>query len=217
MRLVLLGPPGAGKGTQARILGSAHKLVVMTSGDMVRALAAKSDQLGRHVKGVMETGSLIDDELMIRIVESRLGEPDGQGSFVLDGFPRTLIQARRLDRWLQQHQTQLDRVIEIQVDDSSLIGRISGRFSCADCGAGYHDQHRPTKVEGVCDECDSSKLERRSDDDIAVVRNRLAQYHVQTSPLLPYYQQQGLLRCVQGLEQVQEVARRIADALDGKA
>lgn len=215
MRLVLLGPPGAGKGTQARILGLARELMVLASGDMARTLAAGSDELGRHVKGVMESGGLLDDDLMIRIVEARLA--DCQDKFVLDGFPRTLIQAQSLDRWLQQRQARLDWVIEIQMDDSSLIGRISGRFSCADCGAGYHEQHRPTKVEGVCDECASLRLEHRSDDEVAVVRNRLAQYHVQTRPLLPYYQQQGLLRRIDGLNQVQEVARRIDDVLEGKS
>lgn len=214
MKVVLFGPPGAGKGTQARILGSARGWVVLTSGDMVRAMAARPDELGLEIKQVMESGALIDDRLMIGALESRLSEDDCRKSFILDGFPRTLPQASALDRWLERLQTRLDRVIEIQLDDSFLIGRITGRFSCVDCGAGYHDQHRPTKVPGVCDECESSRLRRRSDDEVTTVRHRLAQYHAQTSPLLPYYRQRGLLYCVAGLGQVQEVARQISEIID---
>lgn len=215
MKVVLFGPPGAGKGTQARILGSARGWVVLTSGDMVRAMAARPDEPGLGIKQVMESGALIDDQLMIGAVEARLSEDDCRESFILDGFPRTLVQASALDQWLERLQARLDRVIEIQVGDDFLIERITGRFGCVNCGAGYHDLHRPTEVSGICDECGSSHLERRSDDGVTAVRNRLAQYHARTSPLLPYYRQQGLLYCVPGLGPVQEVSRRISEIING--
>lgn len=213
MNLILLGPPGAGKGTQASRLEEAHGLKHLSTGDMLRAAVASGSPLGQQAKAVMEAGQLMPDEIIIRMIADRIEEPDCKNGFVLDGFPRTVPQAEALDSMLAEKGERVDLVIEIAVDEAALVERIAGRFSCARCGAGYHDRFRRPKVEGVCDVCGSTEFTRRKDDTEETVRARLEAYREQTAPILPYYEAKGLLRRVDGMADVDEVTRQIAEAL----
>ena len=214
MNLILLGPPGAGKGTQAKELEEGRGLVWLSTGDMLRSAVASGSETGRRAKVVMERGELVSDDIMIAMIAERIGRPDCARGFILDGFPRTVAQAEGLDRMLEREGRRLDRVIEMRVDDDALVDRISGRFSCAACGAGYHDRHRRPRVEGVCDDCGGTEFSRRKDDNAETVTTRLAAYHAQTAPLLPYYRARGALATVDGMASIDEVKRQIAAALE---
>lgn len=217
MNLILLGPPGAGKGTQAKRLEQAHGLVQLATGDMLRAAVASGSALGRRVKAIMESGRLVPDAIMIEMIAERIAEPDCAQGFILDGFPRTVPQAEALDAMLAEHGRRLDHVILMEVDEAALIDRLGGRFSCAHCGASYHERHHRPQVDGVCDNCGTSSLVCRADDRPEAVATRLAAYRDQTAPILPYYRARGILRAVDGMAEIDEVARQIEAVLRNAA
>ena len=217
MRLVLLGPPGAGKGTQAQWLRDTYGIPQLSTGDMLRSAVARGTDIGRQAKAVMEAGKLVSDDIINGIVADRIDEPDCRPGFVLDGFPRTVAQAEALDRMLAERHQALDAVIEIQVDVDALVERISGRFTCARCGTGYHDSFKPTKVAGVCDVCGATEFVRRPDDNAETVKARLAASAAQTAPLLPYYAARGLVKPVDGMAPIGEVTASIQRAVAGTA
>jgi len=214
MNIILLGPPGAGKGTQAQLLEEKHGLIQLSTGDMLRASIRHKEPLGLEAKKVMEAGGLVPDALMIKLIEERIGFPDCEKGFILDGFPRTVPQAEALDRMLASKEKKLDAVIELKVDEPMLIDRIAGRFACANCGASYHDKFKPTKKPGVCDECGSKTFTRRPDDNAETMKTRLKTFHEQTAPILPYYRQKGILKSVDGMKSVGDVQREIESVLN---
>jgi adenylate kinase len=203
MNLILLGPPGAGKGTQAHRLETVGGLKQLSTGDMLRAA------LGNEVKGIMVRGDLVPDEIMVKMISERIGEPDCAAGFILDGFPRTVPQAEALDKMLEEKDLKLDHVIELQVDDALLVDRIAGRYTCATCGAGYHNSNMKPQKEGVCDGCKGTEFVRRKDDTAETVATRLRAYHGQTAPLLPYYQGRGTLKSVDGMGSIEAVAEAL--------
>ncbi len=211
MSLVLPGPPGAGKGTQAQRLERDRGLVQLSTGDMLRAAVASGSELGRRAKAVMDTGELMPDDIMVRIIAERIDGIDT--GFILDGFPRTPAQAMALDAMLAEKGLGLDAVIEIQVDEEALIERIAGRFSCAKCGAGYHDKFQRPERDGVCDRCGGSEFVRRSDDTAEAMRTRLEAYRRQTEPILPYYRDKGILKAVDGMAEIDGVTQQIEGIL----
>ena len=213
MRLIIMGPPGAGKGTWARVISEIYGIVVITTGDLLREAVAKDTEEGRIAGAHIKRGDLVPDEIVIKIVAERISAPDCAKGFILDGFPRTLIQAAALDSLLQSQGKQIDAVIEIKVDDAILIDRISGRYMCADCGASYHDTNHKPKVPGVCDRCGSTQFTRRKDDNTETVRNRLMAYYRETAPLIGYYFAKGRLRSVDGMAPIPEVASQIEAVL----
>jgi adenylate kinase len=213
MRLILLGPPGAGKGTQAQRLADAFDIVQLSTGDMLRAAVAAGTEIGRQAKAVMDAGDLVSDEIVVGIISDRIDESDCANGFILDGFPRTVAQAEALDVMLAEKGLKLDAVIEMQVEDAVLVDRVSGRYTCAKCGAGYHDRNLQPKVEGVCDRCGSTEFSRRSDDNAETVGARLAAYHEQTAPLLPYYGERGVLKSVDGMASIDDVTRQMKSVL----
>ena len=215
MNIILLGPPGAGKGTQAKILEERHGLKQLSTGDMLRAAAAEGTELGRRAKSVMDRGDLVSDDIVVAIIAERLGRPDVSKGFILDGFPRNTAQAEALDRMLVSKKLKLDRVIEIKVDDEELIRRIAGRYTCAKCGKGYHDQFAPALKAGICDNCGSKDFIRRPDDNEKTVRDRLKVYNKQTAPLISHYRKKGALKTVDGMAAIKEVARQIERSLNG--
>ena len=217
MNIILLGPPGAGKGTQAKRIEERFSLVQLSTGDMLRALVASGSALGHKAKQIMEAGQLMPDDMMIEMIASRIDQPDCANGFILDGFPRTTGQAEALDDMLEEKGLRLDAVVEIKVDEEALVERITGRFTCKACGAGYHDKfHRP-KREGICDGCGGGEFTRRADDNEETVRSRLEAYRNQTAPILPYYSKKGLLRSVDGMAEIDEVTRQLEALLAGKS
>jgi adenylate kinase len=214
MRLVLLGPPGAGKGTQAERIAAKYDIPHLSTGEMLREAVAADTEMGRRAKAIMDAGQLVPDDVMNRLVAQRIAQPDATRGFVLDGFPRTVAQARALEGLLQQCHQRLDAVLELAVDDDALVDRISGRFACAQCGAGYHDRFKQLKAEGVCDACGSREFVRREDDNAKTVRARLKAYHAQTAPLLPCYVDKGLLAAVDGMAEIDQVSAEVLRTID---
>jgi adenylate kinase len=213
MNIVLLGPPGAGKGTQAKRIEERYGLVQLSTGDMLRAAAKSGSEIGKKAKALMDAGKLVPDDVVIQLIAERIEEPDCKKGFILDGFPRTTKQAEALDAMLADKGLKLDHVIELEVDDAALIDRISGRFTCAKCGAGYHERYHRPKTDGVCDKCGSSEFTRRADDKAETVKTRLAAYHAQTAPILPYYRARGALKAVDGMAAIDAVTAAIEKVL----
>ena len=210
----MLGPPGAGKGTQAKRLETAYGLVQLSTGDMLRAAVAAGTAIGQRAKAVMEAGELVSDDIVVSIIAERITEPDCAAGFILDGFPRTVVQAEALDAMLTASDRRIDGVLEMTVDDEALVGRIAGRFSCTKCGAAYNDELNRPKVENVCDICGANEFTRRKDDNAETMGARLAAYHAQTAPLLPYYAARGVLRSVDGMADIDEVTRQLREVVD---
>lgn len=215
MNLILLGPPGAGKGTQAQEISAKRGMVQLSTGEMLRAAVKAGTEVGMKAKAIMEQGGLVSDDIVIGIIADRIDQPDCAKGFILDGFPRTLPQAAALDKLLVAKRKKLDAVIEMRVDDGLLVERISGRFSCAKCGAGYHDKHKPTRMPGVCDSCGSQQFSRRADDNAETVKNRLMAYYRETAPLIGYYFAKGNLKTLDGMAAIDDVTRAIDKILDG--
>jgi adenylate kinase len=215
MNIILLGPPGAGKGTQAQRLQNDLGMIQLSTGDMLRAAVASGSDLGKEAKGVMEAGKLVPDALMVGLIEDRIAQPDCAKGFILDGFPRTEAQAQALDTMLSKSGTKLDQVIEMEVDEKALTERVVGRFTCAKCGTGYHEMFKRPKVDGVCDVCGSKEFTRRKDDNAETMKTRMVAYRAQTEPLLPYYRAKGVLKKVDGMAAMDEVYRQIRGVLAG--
>ena len=213
MNIILLGPPGAGKGTQAKELNRRHGLVQLSTGEMLRAAIASGSDLEKKVKTIMETGALVPDDTMIRMISERIDRPDCANGFILDGFPRTPAQAEALDGMLARQNLKIDYVIEMSVDVEILTKRIVGRYSCAECGAGYHDEFQKPTRSGICDHCGTNDFSRRSDDKPETVRARLDAYETQTAPLLPYYQKQDSLVTINAMDEIANVTAEIEAVL----
>lgn len=215
MNIILLGPPGSGKGTQAQELHRRHGLVQLSTGDMLRAAIASGSDLGEKVKSIMDSGALVPDDTMIRMISERIEHPDCANGFILDGFPRTPAQAEALDVMLSQKSMKIDHVIEMSVDIEILTKRIVGRYSCDECGAGYHDEFQKPARAGICDYCGSTGFSRRSDDKPETVIARLDAYEAQTAPLLPYYQKSNSLITVDAMAEIAKVTAEIEVVLGG--
>jgi len=213
LNIILLGPPGAGKGTQAARLQASRGMIQLSTGDMLREAVAAGTPVGLKAKAVMERGELVSDAIVSALIGERL-DASADKCAIFDGFPRTGHQAEALEILLGERGRRLDYVIELAVDEEALVERITGRFSCARCGTGYHDTFRPTQVPGVCDVCGSTEFVRRKDDNEQTVRRRMEEYRAKTAPILPYYEARGLVRHVDGLASVDQVAAQIAAILD---
>jgi len=214
LNIILLGPPGAGKGTQAARLQAARGMIQLSTGDMLREARASGSPIGDKVKAIMDAGELVSDAIVTALIGERLDTCTECGA-IFDGFPRTRAQAEALDLLLDERGRRLDHVIQLVVDEEALVTRITGRFTCANCGTGYHEKFHPTAVPGVCDACGSTEFKRRPDDNEQTVRTRMAEYRAKTEPILPYYEQKGLLRRVDGMASVDEVTAQIDAILDG--
>lgn len=207
--LILLGPPGAGKGTQARMLEETFGLVQLSTGDLLRAAVAAGTDAGKQAKAVMEAGELVSDEIVIAILRDRLSQDDCANGVILDGFPRTTVQAEALDALMFDMDQSIRAAVSLEVDDTAMVKRISGRFTCANCGEGYHDTFKTPTVEGVCDKCGSTDMTRRADDNAETVASRLSAYHAQTAPLIDYYDGKGVLARVDAMGEIDAVAREL--------
>lgn len=214
MNIILLGPPGAGKGTQAAMLVDERNMVQLSTGDMLRAARTSGTEMGKKVAGVMDRGELVTDEIVIGLIREQLETAKADGGFIFDGFPRTLAQADALNDLLSTVGQTLDAVIEMRVDDTALVSRITGRYTCANCGEGYHDTAKTPAKEGVCDKCGSTEFNRRADDNEESLRTRLMSYYKDTSPLIGYYYAKGQLQSIDGLAAIDVVKASIAEALD---
>jgi len=214
VNLILLGPPGAGKGTQAKGLQERHSIVQLSTGDMLRAEVASGSELGQQAKEIVDFGGLVSDDLIINMISSRIDQDDCKNGFILDGFPRTTPQAEALDKMLEEKSFIINHVIELKVDDEAMVTRITGRYTCAGCGAGYHDEFQKTKESGVCDKCGGTEFSRRADDNAEIVRSRLEAYHDQTAPIVSYYEDKGVMKSVDGMASINEVKGQL-DAILG--
>jgi adenylate kinase len=215
MRLILLGPPGAGKGTQAQRIVEKYGIPQLSTGDMLRAAVAAQTEVGQRAKAVMDAGKLVSDDIVIAIVAERIDQPDCENGFILDGFPRTLVQADATEKMLEAKGIELTAVVEIRVEDDILAERIAGRYTCANCGAGYHDDNLKPQVSGVCDKCGSTHFKRRPDDNRDTVKTRLQAYYKETSPLIGYYYAKGKLLAVDGMADIDSVTAEIENVLSG--
>jgi adenylate kinase len=216
MNIILLGPPGAGKGTQAARLVHDRGIVQISTGDMLREAVRAGTEVGRMADEIMKAGKLLPDDVMSQILGARLDQPDTGRGVIFDGYPRTQAQAEALDRLLAERGRHLDFVIELDVDEDALVDRITGRFTCAKCGEGYHDRYKLPKVPGLCDVCGSEDFKRRADDNEEAVRTRMSEYRAKTAPILPFYETKGLVRRVDGMAPIDEVGAAIDAILDGR-
>ncbi len=212
--LILLGPPGAGKGTQARMLEEKFGLVQLSTGDLLRGAVAAGTEAGKAAKAVMEAGQLVSDAIVIAVLKDRLEEGDTGKGVILDGFPRTIAQAEALDSLLAGKGQKITAVISLEVEDEAMIERISGRYTCAKCGEGYHDTFKKPAVAGVCDVCGSTEFKRRADDNAETVRSRLVAYHAQTAPLIEFYKARGVLAEVEAMGSIDEIAANLATIVE---
>jgi adenylate kinase len=213
MNIILLGPPGAGKGTQAKRLEETHGMVQLATGDMLRAAVAQGTEVGKKAKPIMDAGQLVPDDILIAMIAERIDQADCAPGFILDGFPRTVPQAEALDAMLRTRRLKLDHVIEMQVDEAALLERVTGRFTCSTCGASYHDKFNRPTVEGTCDVCGGKTFTRRADDTAETIKARLAAYRAQTAPILPYYRSKGILDTIDGMAPIEAVAEAIDSIL----
>jgi adenylate kinase len=211
--LVLLGPPGAGKGTQARMLEEQFGLVQLSTGDLLRAAVKAGTEAGKQAKAVMEAGDLVSDEIVIAILRDRLSEPDCANGVILDGFPRTTVQAAALDALMAETGQSIRAAVSLEVDDAAMVERISGRYTCSNCGEGYHDRFKVPAIEGVCDKCGGTEMTRRADDNAETVESRLRAYHAQTAPLIDYYDGKGVLARVDAMGDIDDVAQELSAAV----
>jgi len=216
MNIVFLGPPGAGKGTQAKILIERYGIPQISTGDMLREHRAKGTELGKQAQEYMDRGQLVPDEIILGMVKERLSQPDCERGFILDGFPRTVAQAEALDRILAEMGKELNFALALIVPDELLVERLTGRRTCKNCGMMYHIKYKPPKVEGKCDVC-GGQLYQRADDNEETVRNRLMVYHEQTAPLIEYYKNKGILREIDGSKSIEEITQQLISILEGKA
>lgn len=214
MNIILLGPPGAGKGTQSAHLVDTRGMRQLSTGDMLRAAVKAQTEVGLRAKAVMERGELVSDEIVSDLIDHELDAMGPETGAIFDGYPRTEAQAHSLDAILASHGRQLDHVIELEVDEEALVDRITGRFTCASCGEGYHDRHKLPANPGICDKCGSSEFKRRPDDNEETVRTRMAEYRAKTAPILPLYEARGVVRRVDGMAPIGDVTRAI-DAILG--
>ena len=215
MNIILLGPPGAGKGTQAHRLVDDYGMRQLSTGDMLRAAVKAGTPVGKQAKAVMDAGELVSDDIVSALIDDELAALSADTGAIFDGYPRTRAQAEQLDALLAKHGRKLDRVIELQVDEEALVDRITGRFTCAACGEGYHDRHKPPRTEGVCDKCGSTEFKRRPDDNEETVRHRMQVYRSETAPILPYYEGRELVSRVDGMGSIEEVSSSIDALLEG--
>jgi adenylate kinase len=209
MNIILLGPPGSGKGTQAKRIEQTHGIIQLSTGDMLRATTGSDTEFGRRVKAIMDSGQLVPDDIIVEMIDRRIVQPDCSRGFILDGFPRNVAQAKALDAMLAEHGLRLDHVILLDVDEAILVDRLSGRFSCNQCGASYHDRYNRPSQHGICDGCGSTEFTRRADDRPEAVKARFEVYRKQTAPILPYYRDRGILRRVDGMAEIDAVTREI--------
>ena len=214
MNLILLGPPGAGKGTQAKELALRRGLIQLSTGEMLRSAVQAGTETGKQAKAIMARGDLVPDDVVVKIISERIDQPDCKAGVILDGFPRNLQQADALGKMLAEKGKKLDAVIELKVDDGNLVERIVGRFTCAKCGEGYQDRFKRPKVRGVCDVCQGTEFTRRPDDNAETVTRRLMVYYRETSPLTGYYYCKGILKAVDGMAPIAEVLAAIEHVLD---
>ena len=208
--LILLGPPGAGKGTQARMLEQTFGLVQLSTGDLLRAAVAAGTEAGKAAKAVMEAGGLVSDEIVIAILRDRIAEADCSKGVILDGFPRTTVQAEALDVLLAESGQKINAAISLEVDDAAMVERISGRYTCGNCGEGYHDSFKQPAVAGGCDKCGGTDMKRRADDRAETVASRLEAYHAQTAPLIAYYGDKNVLQSIDAMGQIDAIAAEMA-------
>jgi adenylate kinase len=209
MNIILLGPPGSGKGTQAKRIEQTHGIIQLSTGDMLRATTGSDTEFGRRVKAIMDSGQLVPDDIIVEMIDRRIVQPDCSRGLILDGFPRNVAQAKALDAMLAEHGLRLDHVILLDVDEAVLVDRLSGRFSCNQCGASYHDRYNRPSQHGICDGCGSTEFTRRADDRPEAVKARFEVYRKQTAPILPYYRDRGILRRVDGMAEIDAVTREI--------